>query len=562
MSQDSTTEKKASKSNDFQSSGIHRSRILIIDDHLSNLTSIKQLLLKMIPDLDIETASSGAEGFKKTITFLPDTILLDIQLPDLDGYKVCQKIKEHSSVKNIPIIFLTGIMTETVDKVKGLKMGGDAYLTKPVDAGELAAQVNVMLRIKKAEDDLRTERNLLQLKVKERTKKLHDSWEKYHSIFENIQDVYFEIKSDGEIIEISPSIQKLTGINREHLIGKPILNLFPNQSAREEIVNTVLTNTVLSDYEVELYGEDDAICYCSMNLKVKQDQGDIRHAVGSLRDVTMRHWAENELNRYREHLEELVEIRTNEVNEKQAQLAHAGRLSSLGEMATGVAHELNQPLAIIKAQNEYFGLLNHKDTEFKKELLEGIDKINEEIERAVDIIDHMRNFARKRVNSKEPIKIKEPIKKATIFFHERFSNQGIKFEIDIPENMPRIIFNPQQLEQIIVNLLSNSLHAVNQKSEILDSKDGYEKSIVIRASKTKSKRTVILEVEDNGIGMTNDQVYHCLDPFYTTKEVGEGTGLGLSIVHGLLMEFGGRLEVNSEEFVGTKMKLFLKIHTD
>ena len=128
------------------------SRILIIDDRIDNLLSAQALINSLEPDYEVLTAQGGSEGIAMAKSELPDVILLDIHMPDIDGYEVCQQLRSDKHTRQTPIIFLTAVKTDSKDKIKGLEVGGDAYLTKPIDPSELLATVHAMLRIKAAED--------------------------------------------------------------------------------------------------------------------------------------------------------------------------------------------------------------------------------------------------------------------------------------------------------------------------------------------------------------------------------------------------------------------------
>jgi len=152
-------------------------KILAIDDRLDNLISISALLRNMLPGCEVITVQTGQEGIEKSIKELPDVILLDIQMPKMDGYEVCTKLKVNSKTKHIPVIMITAVKTDSKSRVKGLEIGADTFISKPIDADELASQVKVMLRIKKAEDKLRLEKDVLEEMVQKRTEKLKKTQE-------------------------------------------------------------------------------------------------------------------------------------------------------------------------------------------------------------------------------------------------------------------------------------------------------------------------------------------------------------------------------------------------
>ena len=136
-------------------------KILAIDDNKDNLVSLVALLRNLVPGCELLSALSGLEGIAIAKDESPDVILLDINMPGMDGYEVCRKIKNSNETRHIPIIMLTAVYIDIKSRVKGLEIGADAFLAKPIDEIELVAQVKVMLRIKKTEDILRDEKDLL-----------------------------------------------------------------------------------------------------------------------------------------------------------------------------------------------------------------------------------------------------------------------------------------------------------------------------------------------------------------------------------------------------------------
>ena len=165
------------------------SKILAVDDKKDNLIALSALLNALIPGCNVISAQSGAEALEKAKTESPDTILLDIKMPGMDGYEVCNRLKYDETTKHIPVIMISAIKTESEDLVKGLETGADAYLAKPVDEYVLIAQIKTALRIKKAEDHLRGQKDLLESTVLERTAELLRTNEQLkHEINNRIND--------------------------------------------------------------------------------------------------------------------------------------------------------------------------------------------------------------------------------------------------------------------------------------------------------------------------------------------------------------------------------------
>lgn len=243
--------------------------------------------------------------------------------------------------------------------------------------------------------------------------------------------------------------------------------------------------------------------------------------------------------------------------QKQMMLSHAGRLAALGEMATGIAHELNQPLSIIKTNMQGLDFLSATVINLQ-ELKEITQSTIRQVDRASKIINHMRNFARKNQDNKiEKINILEPIENALSMFNEQFRLHEIKITKNFRLPLPTIAIQAHELEQIVVNLLSNSRYAVESRQR--KNEPGFEMVIILNLSYSKDIKCIIFEIEDNGIGMDEKSKNHCFEPFYTTKEVGAGTGLGLSIVYNIVKSISGKIEVESELDKGTLIRIFFQV---
>ncbi len=195
-------------------------KLLAIDDEPDNLITLSALLKKEIPDCSFMTARSGREGLDKARAELPDTILLDIKMPEMDGFEVCQKLKTDKFTKHIPVIMLTAIRAKVQHRIKGFELGADAFFTKPINTNELVAQINVMLRIKKAESILRKERDLLEILIQERTKALRKSEQKFRLLYEKAPLGYQALDINDHFIDVNQAWLDTMGYSREEVIGR------------------------------------------------------------------------------------------------------------------------------------------------------------------------------------------------------------------------------------------------------------------------------------------------------------------------------------------------------
>ncbi len=274
-------------------------KILVIDDKKYNLTSISALLEILIPDSVVTTAQSGAEGIKKAQTELPDTILLDIRMPEMDGFEVCRTLKNNEKTKHIPVIMITATQKDSKKMVKGLELGADSFITKPINKSELAAQVKVALRIKKAEELLLQEKDLLEDAVKERTKELQESEAKYQDLYDNAPDMFISVDAKtAKIIECNNTLTKKLGYNKEEIIGLSIFDVYhPDfmEGAKKAFRSFVQTGEV-HDAELELQRKDGSKMVVSLNATaVSDEQGQVLYSRSIWRDITARKQAEEAL---------------------------------------------------------------------------------------------------------------------------------------------------------------------------------------------------------------------------------------------------------------------------
>jgi PAS domain S-box-containing protein len=294
-------------------------KILVIDDKLDNLVSISALLNNLVPGCSVITADSGKEGIEKAKAELPNTILLDIIMPEMDGFVVCRSLKADEKTAHIPVIMLTAIKTDVKSRVKAFELGADAFLSKPIDKAELAAQVKVMLRINKAEDQLRREKDLLERQVENRTvelikkndylnkeieerkqaeEALRENEIRYRELFENINSgvAVYEVKDDGQDFifkDFNRAGEKIDNDRRESLIGKSIYKVRPGveQFGLTDIFKHVWSTGEPAHHPVTLYKDEQVVGWYE-NYVYKLPSGEI---VAVFDNVTDRKQAEEAL---------------------------------------------------------------------------------------------------------------------------------------------------------------------------------------------------------------------------------------------------------------------------
>jgi len=209
-------------------------KILVVDDDEKIVILLKDILETSIQDCKVITALDGVEGIEKAKIELPDTILLNIKMPGIDGFEVCKRLKKNERLKDIPIIIITGVYKDIESKIKALELGADIFIAKPIERNELIAQVKVALRIKQAEDKLRNEKELLEVLVLERTKELTEIKDKYKKLINNATEAIF-VAQEGYLKFFNPKTIKISGYNKEELSSKPFIN-FIHPDDRDMVV--------------------------------------------------------------------------------------------------------------------------------------------------------------------------------------------------------------------------------------------------------------------------------------------------------------------------------------
>jgi C4-dicarboxylate-specific signal transduction histidine kinase len=253
------------------------------------------------------------------------------------------------------------------------------------------------------------------------------------------------------------------------------------------------------------------------NLRLGDSRKAMIHIMGDLRETTQE-----------------MERREQELRDKQEQLVQAGKLATLGELTTGVAHELNNPLNNIGL---YVGnvidqiRLGEVETE---RLVSDLEKAMEQVQKATEIISHLRTFGRAARVNIELVDIDDVIERSLLLVQEQLRLRGIDVELELCPDELIVLANPIQLEQVFINLLTNARDAVA---------DSNRKTIRIASSRDEER--IRITFSDTGQGIPRELQQRIFDPFFTTKEVGTGTGLGLSITYSILKEYGGEISVTS-----------------
>ena len=257
------------------------------------------------------------------------------------------------------------------------------------------------------------------------------------------------------------------------------------------------------------------------------------------------------LNQMAEKLQRIT-VSRDKLRKTQAQLIQASKLASIGELAAGIAHELNQPLMVIRTGIQMIERSISKKRIDLNSILEDMKLFDRNTNRMVKIISHLRTFSRQSNTDFEPININQVIEDALSMITEQLRVRNITLSTTYSPNLFKIHGNGNQLEQVILNLLTNARDAIEDKND-------NARKITINTENSDDGSTVNIYIKDSGKGISSDAIEHIFNPFYTTKEVGKGTGLGLSISYGIIKDHHGEIFVLQTGNSGTTFGISLPV---
>lgn len=403
---------------------------------------------------------------------------------------------------------------------------------------------------------------------------LQSSEYKFRSFVEQSLDGFALADEEGLIVEWNHAMEVISGLPATSVIGRPIWDVqfeleLPEQQTPERYAQ--LQNAIgqllrtgeapwIKQIMTRVYRRPDG-SQCFIEGIVFPIQTTRGFMLGSVtRDITERKQVEMQLQHYTQQLEQLVRFKVRELEQERAKVIHAGKLAALGEMATGVAHELNQPLTSLLLDTEYLQMLGQRGLDdtvqaciSPAELLEIAGNQLRDIHRCRRIIDHLRAFGRVSNETPTLLDLNQPIRDVFILIEQRLREHNITVLRDLAPTLPPVMGHAMRLEQVFLNLISNAEYALAEMEQRV--REGavtfpdYQKILRIRSY--VQDQHVCVEIQDNGCGMSPAQQERLFEPFFTTKPVGQGTGLGLSISYGIITELGGEIFYKSAENEGT-----------
>ena len=401
---------------------------------------------------------------------------------------------------------------------------------------------------KQAEEALRRAHDELELRVKERTAELTKtnerlkreiedrmraeqelklSEEKYRLLFNDDPNPLFLLDLDsGKILDVNKAATRTYQYEHKELLEMSFLDFFDSDEAQR-------VWSELEDAHKDVY-----IFIPTVSAKKKNGRRIFIHVHARA--------GKYEQPKNGEIARPLI-VRTVDITrrlEQEVLLTQASKMATLGEMATGVAHELNQPLNVIQVGADFLAKMTKREEEISdNKLLKVSRNISEQVNRATNIVNHLREFGRKSELEVYPVDLNDPIRDVFTLLGQQLKLRSIKVNLKLDEGLPKIVADKNRLEQIFLNLITNARDAMEARGPEA------HKDLTIRTYQEGG--SVVATVSDTGIGMSEGTQRRAFDPFFTTKEPGKGTGLGLSITYNLVKDFKGDIDVDSGPGGGT-----------
>jgi len=504
-------------------------KILIVDDLAENL----DLLEDIFNTYNYATirAVDGLEALEKLKESEIGLIISDILMPKMDGFKLCIEVKKNPELKNIPFIFYTAHYYDPEDKEYAYKIGAERYFVKPVDISVLMESVNQLFirhkvsSKKKNEESISlsddhelnitiTEYNKLKSemfelgmaheKLMQKNKELISSHVRYRNLFENASDAIFLLESKtGSILDVNLQGVSYTGYSRDELLGMRLFEIPEDENKNPKIFEAIISHK---------NGEN--IIFEITTNPLSQDDAGIIQAIA--RNVT-------------------------EQRKMKEKLIQTDKLISLGHLSAGIAHEIRNPLASININLQLLSRMINKESQ-EYEIL---DSATQGVDRIKKIIDSTLDYVRVNKNSGQPENLNRIIHGTMPLIQVSLVKKDIEIRLELDENIPSIKVDSKQIQQVLINILSNAIESIKSKGHI-------------KVKTSVQSGLLNLIISDTGEGIGKESLNRIFEPFYTKKAA--GTGLGLSVVKQILESHNAVISVQSEINRGTTFTIQFPIN--
>ncbi|MBS0633661.1 MAG: response regulator [Verrucomicrobia bacterium] len=539
-------------------------RVLIVDDKEENLYYLEALLGGNA--YEVVSARHGAEALVLARKDPPDIVVSDLLMPVMDGYTMLRFWKADARLKKIPFIVYTATYTEAEDERLAISLGADAFILKPAEPEDFIARLREVLANTAAaiptppRHQTGDEKELLKVysetlirKLEEKTlqleeangalerdiaarkrmeENLRESEQRFRTTFEQAAVGIAHVDLEGRFLRVNDKLCEITGYAREDLLKRKYADLTApeDQLESEQARRAMLAGTQKSHIAEKRYvRRDGGLIWVNISVTpVRDATGEARYFMTVISDITER-------------------------KELETRLLRAQRLESIGTLAGGIAHDLNNILAPIMMGVE---LLRATPTaDLNRQVVETIAI---SAKRGAELVKQVLSFARGVEGARVAVHLGHVVREVETLMLNTFP-KNIVLRTDIPRNLPLVMGDPTQLNQVVLNLCVNARDAMPEGGHLTLAARATEIDGQYAAMRPGARpgAYLLLEVRDTGCGMPPEIINRIFEPFFTTKEPGKGTGLGLSTVVGVVRNHGGFVEVDSTVGQGSTFRVYL-----
>jgi signal transduction histidine kinase/CheY-like chemotaxis protein len=545
-------------------------KVLVIDEKKDAVQLMTESVLRP-HGFSYIVANDGEEGLRLALEEEPDLIITDLRTPRMSGLEILEALQAEE--RDIPVILMARHGSEET-AVQAFRMGAKDYVIKPFKVREMLEAIDRALIEKRLiskgvkDVDQQLKQRVKELNILYSVGKSVTSLLELEKVLNRIVEaaVFVTGAEEGSLMLVDKDTGELYlraarnlgekfargfRLKVEHSIaghvvktGKPIL-----QSTQDQETLKVKTGyLVKSLVNVPLKAKDEVIGVLAVNNKISSrpfTDNDV-YLLSALADYAtiaiVNAQLYEETKRWSEVLERKVEERTQELRAAQEQLLQSEKLASIGQLAAGVAHEINNPMGVILGFSQGILKTLPEDDPLKKPLT----TVEKESLRCKRVVQNLLDFARRSEPTLHLTNINELLDASCDLVEHQTSLQNVKLVKSYDTALPSTMADPNQLQQVFINIILNAYQAMP---------DGGTLHITTRTLGSESQ--VIFA--DTGTGIPPESVQNIFDPFFTTKEVGEGTGLGLSVSYGIVKAHGGDIEVESQVGQGTAFVIKLPL---
>ncbi|WP_426092322.1 response regulator [Flavobacterium sp. DSR3-2] len=515
-------------------------KILLVDDLPENLFALEVILSN--ENYLCVKANSGNEALK-ILLHQQDfaIILIDVQMPKMDGFETVELIRQIDKLKHVPIIFLTASMDNSLQIFKGYEAGAVDYMIKPISPEILKAKVAVFVDLHTKNQELLVQaQQLKKLNTDLKVQKLRSEYSL--SLIEASHDPLFAINPEGKITDMNNASVKETGIARQQLIGTDFFNYFTEPKKARKLYQKVFEKGFIADCPLILCHKNGKLNDVLFNGAVyKDDKGNVLGAAIVARDVTNQKRAERELLEAKISAESATKIAEEaKINAENAAITAESAVKAKQRFLSNMSHEIRTPMNAIIGFTKV--ILRTELTDKQKEYLSAIKISGDALIVLInDILDLAKVDAGKMTFEKTPFKMKSSITAMLHLFENKIQEKNLKLIKEYDNKIPDVLIgDPIRLHQIVLNLVSNAVKFTFQ-GKITVSVDLLH----------EDDEKVILKfaITDTGIGISEEKIGTIFENFQQatsgTSLLYGGTGLGLAIVQQLVEPQGGSIFVNS-----------------